>query len=76
VAYSLHPSYKGAKLSPDQLIIVTDSLTLGSFLPNFFPEGKKHLSSRKKPNPGHICTQVVKIENYKTLYYGSNPGLV
>ena len=35
VAYALHPIYKGAKLLPDQLIIVnvTDSLTLGSFFP-------------------------------------------
>ena len=31
VSYVLHPSYKGAKLSPDQLIIVTDSVTLGNF---------------------------------------------
>ena len=31
VAYVLHPSCKGAKLSPDQLIVVTDSVTLGSF---------------------------------------------
>ena len=39
VAFALHPSYKGAKLSPDQLIVVTDSVTLGSFFP---------ISSRKK----------------------------
>ena len=66
VAYFLHPSYKRAKFSQDQLIIVTDSVTLGvssQFLPrrkvffpvktHFFPlEGKKYLSSGKKPNPG------------------------
>ena len=33
VAYALHPSYKGAKFSPDQLIVVSDSVTPGSFFP-------------------------------------------
>jgi len=33
VAYELHPSYKGAKFSPDRLIFVTDSVTHGSFFP-------------------------------------------
>ena len=33
VAYALHPNYKGAKLSLDQSIVVTDSLTCGSFFP-------------------------------------------
>jgi len=42
VAYALHPSYKGGKLSQDQLIIVTASVTLGSFFPI------STISSRKK----------------------------
>ena len=52
VAYSLHPSYKRAKLSPDQFIIVTDSVTLGSFFPEeryFLPShGKKWVFTGKK----------------------------
>jgi len=39
VAFALHPSYKGAKLSPDQLIILTDPVTLAWFFP---------ISSQKK----------------------------
>jgi len=45
VAYSLHPSYKRAKLSPDQFIIVTDSVTPGSYFP---------ISSQKK---GFLCSK-------------------
>jgi len=31
VSYALHFSYKGVKLSPDQLIVVTDLVTHESF---------------------------------------------
>jgi len=57
VTYALHPSYKGAKLSPDQLIIVTDSVTLGlgSFFlvkTHFFPpEGREVPLFREETQP-------------------------
>ena len=67
MAYARHPSYKGAKLSADQLIVVTDSVTLGSFFPiysrkkgflpgkkNCFPsEGKKYFSSDQNRKDCH-----------------------
>jgi len=67
VAYVTHLSYIDAKLSPNQLIVVTHSVTLGKFFPflhgrkvfflvktHFFPsERKKYLSLKKKPNPGY-----------------------
>ena len=64
VANALHPSCKGSKCSPDELIVVTDSVTLRNIFlvkTHFFPrKGTKYLSSGKKPNPVTMVNGLVK----------------
>ena len=54
VTYALHPSYKGAKPSPDQLIIITDSVTRGSFFP--ISSFSSHRKGRNTILPGRNPT--------------------
>jgi len=80
VTYALHPSYKAAKPSPDQLVIVTDSVTLGSFftissqkkgfLPDknpFLPMGREEMPFfRDETQP---CASVCKKEEIRTFMF-------